>query len=130
MFDQMETGMTGLACFALAAAVVFLGAPGAATGAETMADGARIRSLLDDTTVAGNQNGRPWEQDFEKGGRTFYRAEGDPLSEGRWRIKGDRFCSQWPPSRAWTCYSILADGDAIAFVPDDGGDIWRARIKP
>ena len=91
-------------------------------------DGPQIVSALEGRTVSGVHNGQAWDQDFRKGGITVYRAAGDAPSEGRWRVKSDRFCSQWPPSRAWVCYDIFLEGSLVSFVPSDGGDVWRGNI--
>ena len=93
-------------------------------------NGGQIAETLEGRTVSGVQNGQAWEQDFHKGGMTDYRAAGEGPSEGRWRVKSDRFCSQWPPARAWVCYDIFRDDDVVSFVPTDGGDMWRAQILP
>lgn len=92
-------------------------------------NGAQITSALEGRTVTGVQNGLAWEQDFQKGGITIYRAAGEDPSEGRWRIKSDQFCSQWPPSRAWICYDIVREDGTVSFVPIDGGDIWRGSVR-
>jgi hypothetical protein len=59
-------------------------------------------------------------QDFRAGGTTTYTA--DSPSAGRWRVEGDRYCSQWPPSDRWACYDLdrSADGLDLRFVADDG----------
>lgn len=93
-------------------------------------NGAQITSALEGKTVSGVQNGLAWEQDFQKGGITVYRAAGEDPSEGRWRVKSDQFCSQWPPSRAWICYDIVREDGTVSFVPIDGGDIWRGSVRP
>ncbi len=131
MLHQVEGGLTvGLSRTSLAVAICcgLGGGPAGAAGIEL--DGPAIWQALEDRCVGGIQHGLVWQQDFRKGGMTIYRASGERPSEGRWRVNSDRFCSQWPPSRAWTCYAVIADGDDIAFVPDDGGDVWHATIKP
>jgi len=43
-------------------------------------------------------------------------------SAGRWAVREDRYCSQWPPSDIWACYDVLRSDNTIRFV-GDGGDI-------
>lgn len=131
MFHQVEGNLTvGLLRLSWMPFAWFSLAGGAAAGDDVELDGAAITRTLEERCVIGNQDGLVWEQEFQRSGVTIYRARGERPSEGRWRVKSDRFCSQWPPSRAWTCYVILADGNDITFVPDDGGDSWRAALKP
>jgi len=60
--------------------------------------GAEIRTGLTARVLArpGGQT-----QNFLADGRTLH--EGDRAQWGRWRIKGDRYCSVWPPSDRWDC---------------------------
>ena len=48
-------------------------------------------------------------------------------SEGRWVVREDRFCSQWPSAPAWVCYDMLRDGDVVVFVSEENEE-WTARI--
>jgi len=50
-------------------------------------------------------------QDFLADGRTLY-GEG---SWGRWEVRGDEYCSVWPPSDRWDCYSVDLRGVEIRF---------------
>lgn len=62
-------------------------------------------------------------QEFRASGRTLYHAGAD--SWGYWRVQGDRYCSQWPPSDLWACYSMVRSGDRLRFI-GTGGDITDA----
>jgi hypothetical protein len=55
-------------------------------------------------------------QNFMADGRTLYDD-----SWGYWRVEGDRYCSQWPPSDHWTCYAVSVNGLDVRFTADDGG---------
>lgn len=59
-------------------------------------------------------------QVFRDSGATQY-DNGRP-SSGRWGVRGDQYCSVWPPSDSWACYGVTqsADGLTISFVADDG----------
>jgi hypothetical protein len=54
-------------------------------------------------------------QDFLADGRTLYGE-----SFGRWDVRGDRYCSVWPPSDRWTCYAVDLSGLDIRFTAEDG----------
>ncbi len=90
-------------------------------------DGAGITAALAGKTISGERAGKAWVQTFDAAGVTVYTAAGEAASEGRWRVRDDRFCSQWPPSPAWVCYDLFRDGDVVVFVGD--GEEWPARIK-
>lgn len=62
-------------------------------------------------------------QEFRASGRTLYNAGAD--SWGYWRVQGDQYCSQWPPSDLWACYDMVRSGDRVRFI-GTGGDITEA----
>ncbi|MEL6958501.1 MAG: hypothetical protein AAGL89_06055 [Pseudomonadota bacterium] len=57
-------------------------------------------------------------QDFRASGATLYDA-GRP-SWGNWAVRGDQYCSQWPPSDGWACYDMARDGEVLRFIAEDG----------
>ena len=57
-------------------------------------------------------------QEFRPSGKTLYNAGQD--SWGNWRIEGDQYCSQWPPSDLWACYDIWIADDLIRFIDANG----------
>jgi hypothetical protein len=81
--------------------------------------GPEIEAALGDHTVAGTKDGKSWTQVFQKSGLTIY-SEGDANSNGRWRVTGDQYCSQWPPNDSWSCYDLVRDGDIVTFVSSTG----------
>lgn len=89
-------------------------------------DGPAIESALAGKSVAGNQDGREWRQDFRSDGATIY-YEGNQPSPGRWKVDGDQYCSLWPPSETWDCYDMAMDGEEILFMPK-GSAVWRAHF--
>ena len=60
-------------------------------------------------------------QDFRASGRTLY-VFGGRDSWGYWRVQGDQYCSQWPPSDLWACYDLAVSGDRVRFI-GTGDDI-------
>lgn len=67
-------------------------------------------------------------QDFRASGRTLYNAGRD--SWGNWRVEGDQYCSQWPPSDLWACFDLLVAPDAggLRFV-GASGDVSEGRYS-
>ncbi len=100
----------------LSAALLFAAS---ATAAEVKLTGAEIDTLLSDQIVVGVEESANIEQIFQKGGATLY-IENGSQSQGRWRVAGDQYCSQWPPSDHWSCYDVLRDGDLVVFVAKSG----------
>jgi len=78
-------------------------------------DGAEITAALTDRSLAYDQYTL---QHFHKNGATDYITE--RFSSGRWSVRGDQYCSTWPPSETWTCYDVDAQGDSIRFTGADG----------
>jgi hypothetical protein len=104
----------------------FIGAIGAAallaspaTAAETKLSGAEITALLADHVMAGEADGKPWQQIFQKGGMTLYQV-GGAQSQGFWQVRGDQYCSQWPPGETWSCYDMTRDAETYFFVSSSG----------
>jgi hypothetical protein len=82
---------------------------------EVKLSGDDIRALLADHVMAGEADGRSWEQTFQKGGVTLY-STGGAHSQGFWKVRGDQYCSQWPPSETWSCYDMARDGATYVFI--------------
>jgi hypothetical protein len=38
-------------------------------------------------------------------------------------VRGDRYCSVWPPSDRWTCYRVDRDRLDIRFTDDAGNTL-------
>ena len=63
-------------------------------------------------------------QVFNPSGRTLYHAGRD--SWGYWQIRDDEYCSSWPPSDLWTCYTVEVAGQKVRFIgPSD--DVTQGR---
>jgi hypothetical protein len=77
-------------------------------------DGAAIKTALEGRTLTYGDA----SQNFQIGGVTVYFA--DEPSTGQWRIDGNMYCSQWPPSDSWSCYAVEAKEGALRFVSADG----------
>jgi len=83
----------------------------------TVLDGAGIEAAL---------SGRSLDygtatQDFRASGITDYVASRP--TTGQWAVRGDQYCSVWPPSDSWSCYDVdvSSDGSEIRFR-GAGGD--------
>lgn len=69
--------------------------------------GPKIKAALTDTTVYQyGSASRPWRQYFAADGATPYYGSDGPVSHGKWKVRGDQYCSLWPPSNAWSCYDV------------------------
>jgi len=64
-------------------------------------------------------------QKFYASGRTLYEAS-EP-SWGSWAVRGNQYCSLWPPSDTWDCYDMTRAGDAVQFV-DTYGNVSEGRL--
>jgi hypothetical protein len=84
--------------------------------------GPEITQALTDRTL---QYENAW-QDFRPSGRTLYNAGRD--SWGYWAVRDDQYCSLWPPSDLWACYTMTQRGDALRFI-GEAGDITEATYR-
>jgi hypothetical protein len=112
--------------FVLAATLCFAGL--CAQAAELKLSGAEIRTTLAGHVVKGAGNNGDWSQDFEARGATTY-SQGNSNSPGLWDVRGDQYCSAWPPNKSWSCYDVMLDGTGIAFVGKDGDRSSGVLVK-
>jgi hypothetical protein len=86
-----------------AALLVIFAVPGVAAPL----DGRAIEPLLNDTTVYGLPLATDsWRQFFANGGETIYVDAAGQKTFGQWLVRGDKYCSAWPPSDRWVCYEV------------------------
>jgi hypothetical protein len=78
-------------------------------------DGPAIRAALESRSLIYDDG---TTQDFRPDGRTLYGTD----SWGTWRVEGNRYCSAWPPSDAWSCYDMAQDGLRLKFISGDGSE--------
>ncbi len=81
--------------------------------------GEEIRTALTDQRL---NYASAW-QEFRASGRSLYNAGQD--SWGYWRVEGDKYCSLWPPSDIWACYTMARRGEHLRFV-GEAGDVSEA----
>lgn len=83
-------------------------------------DGAGIQIALQEVTLQYDAQSGGATQHFYASGRTLYDS-GQP-SWGYWAVRGDAYCSQWPPSDGWSCYDLerRASDGRLRFVAGDG----------
>lgn len=87
--------------------------------------GDEIRAALTDATL---DYGEATVQEFRASGRTLY-TRGGRDSWGYWEVRGDQYCSQWPPSDLWACYGMARQGDVLRFI-GEAGDVSDGRLVP
>lgn len=90
-----------------------------ASAEERNLTGAEIEAALSDHSFRGDDGGRVTEQIFQRGGTTYYSVDANQ-SRGVWQVRGDQYCSKWPPGDNWACYNVTVDGDRLTFVSGTG----------
>jgi hypothetical protein len=93
---------------------------------ERVLTGAEISTVLADNILVGATTDVKVEQIFQKAGVTLY-IEGNAQSQGLWKVEGDSYCSVWPPSEHWACYTVTQDANKITFISKFG---TRYAMKP
>ncbi|MGB8313511.1 MAG: hypothetical protein WCE69_03405 [Aestuariivirga sp.] len=82
--------------------------------------GSDIAAGLADHTLQGvRDDGKEWQQIFQKSGVTYY-SVGNAQSQGLWEVRGDQYCSQWPPNESWACYGMTRDVNTFNFISATG----------
>lgn len=74
--------------------------------------GGAIRDLLAGNSALFEDGARQY---FTVGGRTLYQAPGRALEHGKWRVRGDSYCSTWEPFGGETCYAVHSDGELVTW---------------
>jgi hypothetical protein len=111
-------------------ALFLVSAPGGAGFAASL-DGPSFEKLLNDTTVYGLPLAEGnWRQFFSRGGETIYVDAAGQKTFGQWLMRGDKYCSSWPPSDRYVCYEVesgqTAEGKAtVTWI--SGGDGKRTE---
>ena len=93
-------------------AMVLIAGPAFADG---KLDGAAITLALTGKTLSYDDGTR---QIFKPDGGTIF--DNGQQSLGHWAVRGDQYCSVWPPSDHWACYDVTMAAAAISFVAADG----------
>jgi hypothetical protein len=89
--------------------------------AEIKLDAEALKSLLSDITLTSTESGRVIEQVFQASGATFtIDIETRQQSQGFWKLQGDKYCSQWPPSENWECFDVYGNDQGVTFVSSYG----------
>jgi hypothetical protein len=97
--------------------------------------GAAAEALLNDSTAwylpLGPNSARQY---FNRNGETPYIDAGGQKTFGQWMMRGDQYCSVWPPSDHYSCYDvekgISPDGlPTITFVSGGNGPRYEAVLK-
>jgi hypothetical protein len=81
----------------------------------TRLDDAGIRAALAGRVLAYDAHTR---QAFHPDGATRYYTE--RVADGLWDVRDGQFCSQWPPSDGWECYTVDISGQDVRFVGASG----------
>jgi hypothetical protein len=117
------------------AGLMFFGITISGAAAGEKLTGPQIEAILNDSTA--------WylpleamsaRQYFNKNGETPYVDAAGEKTYGTWTIKGDKYCSIWPPSERQVCFEmekgVLADGTVtFTFVSGGGGKRYEAVFK-
>lgn len=74
--------------------------------------GGAIRDLLAGNSALFEDGARQY---FTAGGRTLYQAPGRALERGKWRVRGDSYCSTWEPLGGETCHVVHSDGELVTW---------------
>lgn len=85
-----------------------------------MLTGAEIKSLLPEIIATGDGT----KQTFSQNGSTTYTDRGN-LSQGKWWVSGEQYCSSWPPTNFSACYDVsiedTGNGETLLIWIDQSG---------
>lgn len=117
-----------LAAFVLMACL----AASAAHGGEAMT-GAEAEAMLNGATAwylpLGPQSARQY---FDANGQTSYIDAAGTRTSGLWLMRGDQYCSLWPPSDQYRCYGVektVAEDGTPTITFTSGASHYEAVLK-
>jgi hypothetical protein len=99
-----------------------------------MLNGNTLEPLLNDSTVYGLPLAPDsWRQSFARNGETIYIDASGARTIGEWLVRGDKYCSIWPPSERMTCFEVesgkTADGKVtVTWISGGGGKRYEALL--
>ena len=103
---------------------------GPALAQEVKLDAAAITAALTGKTLAYDDGSR---QRFKADGQTIFdtgtTGSGGSESLGHWAVRGNQYCSVWPPSDTWACYDVTQGSGGIGFV-DAAGAVTPGHAAP
>lgn len=99
-----------------------------AQAADRLLTGAEIAERLSGHTYRHADVTKKVEQIFHVSGDTYY-IEDSAQSQGRWEVRGDQYCSQWPPGESWSCYTVAIDGEVLTFISKNGARYPVVKIN-
>ena len=116
----------------MVAAVIMLCAMSSASAAPQVMTGAEIREAFSGNTIDGVWGAAEtsYKQYFDPSGSTIYVQEGSRPSQGIWWTNRNRYCSNWPPSTAESCYEVRRDGDRLLWVAPGGEALYPSTVLP
>ena len=89
---------------------------GPAWAEDAKLEGAAITAALAGKSVVYDDGTK---QVFKAAGQTIF--DNGRQSLGQWAVRGDQYCSVWPPSDVWACYDVTSGAaGAVGFVAADG----------
>ncbi len=92
-----------------------------AQAAEKKLGAGELKDLLSNIRLTSTETGREIEQVFQASGATFtIDVETHQQSQGFWKLQGDKYCSQWPPSENWECFDVYGNDQGVVFVSSYG----------
>jgi hypothetical protein len=92
-----------------------------AQAAEKKLGAGELKDLLSNIRLTSTETGRETEQVFQASGATFtIDVETHQQSQGFWKLQGDKYCSQWPPSENWECFDVYGNDQGVVFVSSYG----------
>ncbi len=98
---------------------------------ERRLSGVDIRDLLTGAVTAAPRDGGEILQTFFADRRTRY--DDGRESWGLWEVRGDQYCSNWPPSPAWVCYDMFGwqqDGRQWVVWIGESGTRFEGYVRP
>jgi hypothetical protein len=97
--------------------------------AERLLTGAEITEALSDHIYRHADVTKKVEQIFHANGATYYIEDG-AQSQGLWEVRGNKYCSQWPPGEAWSCYTVSVESTVLTFISASGSRYPAERLDP
>lgn len=78
-----------------------------------------VQALVGNSVVGKDADGDPLVEFYMRNG-TVKQLSGDTVNTGKWVLKGQRMCFEFPDDGDETCYKVEVAGDVATFTDDTG----------
>ena len=87
-----------------------------------------VQALVGNSVVGKDADGEPLVEYYMRNG-TVKQLSGDTVNTGKWVLKGQQMCFEFPDDDDETCYKVEVAGDVATFTDDSGSGLRYQLVR-